>query len=40
MVMIIYRQKRLMGNKEFSWEMFQNAFVKKSKKGGSHARTP
>ena len=40
MVMIIYRQKGLMGNKEFSWEMFQNVFVKKSKKGGSHARTP
>jgi len=40
MVMIIYRQRGLMGNKEFSWEMFQNAFVKKSKKGGSHARTP
>ncbi len=40
MVMIIYRQKGLMGNKEFSWEMFQNVFVKKSKKGGNHARTP
>lgn len=40
MVMIIYRQRGLMGNKEFSWDMFQSAFVKKSKKGGSHARTP
>lgn len=36
MVMIIYRQRGLMGNKEFSWEMMTNLFVKKGRKGGDH----
>jgi branched-chain amino acid transport system permease protein len=34
MVMVIYRQRGLMGNKEFSWDMLQGLFVKKGRKGG------
>ncbi|HBE46153.1 ABC-type transporter, integral membrane subunit [uncultured spirochete] len=36
MVMVIYRQRGLMGNKEFSWDMLQGLFVKKGRKGGDH----
>jgi len=36
MVMIIYRQRGLMGNEEFSWDMLRGLFVKKGRKGGDH----
>jgi len=36
MVMIIYRQRGLMGNKEFSWQMMTDLFVKKGRKGGDN----
>lgn len=36
MVMIIYRQRGLMGNKEFSWDMLTGLFVKRGRKGGDH----
>ena len=36
MVMVIYRQRGLMGNKEFSWDTLQKLFVKKGRKGGDH----
>jgi branched-chain amino acid transport system permease protein len=36
MIMIIYRQRGLMGSKEFSWDMITDLFVKKGRKGGDH----
>ncbi len=37
MAMIIYRQRGLMGDAEFSWDTLQGLFVKKGRKGGDHA---
>jgi branched-chain amino acid transport system permease protein len=37
MAMIIYRQRGLMGDAEFSWDTLQGFFVKKGRKGGDHA---
>ncbi len=37
MIVVIYRQRGLMGNKEFSWDMLGGLFVKKGRKGGDHA---
>ncbi|MDH7483710.1 MAG: branched-chain amino acid ABC transporter permease [Spirochaetales bacterium] len=36
MVVVIYRQRGLMGNKEFSWDMLTQLFVRKGRKGGSN----
>lgn len=36
MMVVIYRQRGLMGNKEFSWDMLNGLFVKKGRKGGDH----
>lgn len=37
MVMIIYRQRGLMGDKEFSWDTLRGLFVRKGSKGGDNA---
>lgn len=36
MVVVIYRQRGLMGNKEFSWDMLTGLFVRKGRKGGTN----
>lgn len=36
MIVVIYRQRGLMGNKEFSWDMLNGLFVKRGRKGGDH----